>query len=767
MSLESVGLGGRFFFDDSEAAGPMAKTYDRLDKLSGAAAKFARESAKIGKGAAAYAQPPAVSMAVKLQAGLGIAGKAAGSMALALTPVAAAFGLATKSASDFDQKLADIRAASPGITDEALGAMEKKAKQLGMTTTFTASEAADAFLSLSKAGYSSEQSIAAIGGVLNAAAAEGMGLGEATDIVVKTMGAFNLKAEKAGMVSDTLALASAASTTSIADLGAALKYTGLTASQLGFSIQDTAAALATVTNAGIDGTTAGTSLNEMLAKLIDPSSEGGEILKTMGVHLAGANGRMKDMTELVPELSKNLDRFRTPLERSTAVTKLFGIRGAEAFNALDISLKNTTGGSLLDITKQLHGAAGAADRMAKTRMDSFDGSLTMLKNSASELMLEVFEPMLPIFRTVIDGATGFVRGLIERFHALSPAAQGTLTKIGASIAMIVTAAIPLLGAFAAIAFVVGSIASGVAAAGGLAAVGAALGVIAQVAGIVAAVVAAAGLAWHFFSDEIQAFGGGVMDAIGPGIEAFGQLWETLTFKIRTTWEVVVFTLMGTTSGFGINWGRVGRIVGAVLSFIATMVVTVLQAVIELSSWMIISFVRVERFLWDRFEPAFGAIWGTLKQIGTAFDEIFNGGSIISGILRLGAAIVDFVLLPLRSLLGTIAQMGAALGFEGPAAALKGFAEGGFAALIPDTAPAPDSPANNALFNMETHLESIATSLKNPTPVRVESKVKVDGRELALATERHRQEIGERAGFKATPWQRRLAVTTGAIPLGWA
>lgn len=238
----------------------------------------------------------------------------------------------------FDQSMANVAAIS-GSTGETLDALRDKAKEMGASTKFTATEAADAFSYMAMAGWDAEQMMDGISGIMNLAAASGEDLATTSDIVTDALTAFGLKAEDSGHFADVLAAASSNANTNVGMMGETFKYVAPVAGALGYSVEDVAAAIGTMANSGIKSSQAGTALRGALTKLIKPSDEAAAAMKALGLYdlAEGAENFQADLTQLEDEM-RAVDEKTVALEKAqtkynTAVEK-YGATSTQATEAL-------------------------------------------------------------------------------------------------------------------------------------------------------------------------------------------------------------------------------------------------------------------------------------------------------------------------------------------------------------------------------------------------------------------------------------------------
>ena len=361
----------------------------------------------------------------------GVAGAQLKSTGKALTagvtlPLVGIAAQGVKTAAEFEVTMASL-GVNAGIGGKQLKKLGDLAIQLGADTVFSANEAASAMLELSKAGL---KPAAIQGGVLantlNLAATEGIGLVEASTIMANTMNAFGLEAKDTTKIVDTLAAGAVASTAGVQDLAGGLKYVGSTAKILGFPLNDTVTALAAINNAGIDSTTAGTSLNRFFLGLTASTSKTQKELDRLGITFQDANGNLKPMNEILPILAQSMEGMGNSA-KTASLKQIFGVEGMRAANIL-LDL-NADGYAKLkeEIDKE-----GVAQDLASARMSGTAGALEALKGSVETAALKIGDALAPSIQIVSKALTIAV----NLFTALPGPIQSVVVGIGALIAIV-------------------------------------------------------------------------------------------------------------------------------------------------------------------------------------------------------------------------------------------------------------------------------------------------------------------------------------------
>ena len=330
-----------------------------------------------------------------------------------ITAAAALGGLAGSAAvlSNFGASMSQVEAITRASGRE-LSSLRDIAKELGSTTEFSASQAAEGLRFLGMAGFSATQSISAIPAVLDLATASGMGLASAADTASNIMSAFGIAATNASAVSDVLAAASSRANTDVTQLGSAMAYAGPVASALEISLGDTAAAVGVLSDAGIQGSAAGTGLRRVLSVLANTTPAATGALRQMGITLEQVNPATNDLTDIVDLLA---DKGLTAAQ----AMEIFGDRGGPAILALV-----SQNARLSELSTELGSVTGEATRMADTMRDNLSGDLKGAMSAAEGLILALGEAGLTqALRSTVQGITSATRSVTAFVEALGLAAS--------------------------------------------------------------------------------------------------------------------------------------------------------------------------------------------------------------------------------------------------------------------------------------------------------------------------------------------------------
>ncbi len=477
---------------------------------------------------------------------------------------------------NFDASMSNVYGlmSSLNLTQMQMDALRDTAREMGATTKFSASEAADAMGYMALAGWDDAQVIAGIPGVLNLAAAANMDLAKASDIVTDTMTPFGLAAERAGEAADVFAYAQANSNTTVEGLGEAMKYAAPTADAFGMSLQDTAAAMGVLANAGIKGSQGGTTLNAMLRDMKKNADNGRIAIGKTKVALTNADGSYRSYAAIIRDIDKATSSM-TASQRDAALGAIFG---DESLKGILATLKQGPD-ALDDMTAGLYACGGAAADMAATMGDNLKGDLAILESGAQEMAIALSDWLMPAARGVVQGVTD----LIGKFNALDDGTKNTIFRIGAMAA----AAGPLL-------------LSG----------GKVLTLLSGVNPLVVGLGAAAALAYTH-SDALQ----GMVAKLGDGVTAFGAALES------GAGFTAAFSA-GLTAAFGEE--AAGKVLGAIdgiktaISAVGDVLTTVTDA--------------VGTFLGALFDgEGLKQSWDNAAAVISGYDWTALGTSILSGV----------------------------------------------------------------------------------------------------------------------------------------
>lgn len=385
---------------------------------------------------------------------------------------------------NFDTSMSKVEAVS-GATAEEMQQLRDKAKEMGATTKFTATEASEAFNYMAMAGWKTEDMMEGIEGIMSLAAASGADLATTSDIVTDALTAFGYSAKDAGRFADVMAAAASNANTNVEMMGASFKYVAPVAGAMGYSIEDVAVALGLMANSGIKADTAGSSLRNLLQRMAKPTDEVATAMDILGVSLADDEGNMyslmdvmnqmrdgfgsikmsaEDFTRQCEELDSQLEdgsitqkEYDKQLEELT--NRAFGAEGAEKARAAAmlggaramaglLAISNATAEDFDKLTGAINDSEGAAKDMADTMLDNLGGDMTLLESKLDSVKLELYERFQPALRKGVKALDKLLDGfkwLMKNGPKVAAVISGITTAIGAF--LIVTKKAAIISAF--------------------------------------------------------------------------------------------------------------------------------------------------------------------------------------------------------------------------------------------------------------------------------------------------------------------------------
>ncbi|ELZ4642043.1 phage tail tape measure protein [Escherichia coli] len=313
-------------------------------------------------------------------------------------------------------------------------ALREQALKLGSETPFTASDAASGQSFLAMAGFTPQAIQAALPGVLNMALAGGVELGETADIGSNILTQFNLTADQMDRVGDTLTAAFTRTNTDLRALGETMKYTGPVAAKLGISLEEAAAMAGMLASNGLRGSDAGTAMRASLSRLASPPKAAADALKELGVSVADARGKMRPMEDVLLDLYKATQKYG----QVDQVSFFKDIAGEEAFIGLQTLVAAAGSGELQKLTRELQGARGEVDRVAKVMADNLDGDLKNLDSAWEGLRIRISDLVDGPLRSVTQWLTRVLEKITSLAQAHPVLTRQLLIAGGALLAMTAT-----------------------------------------------------------------------------------------------------------------------------------------------------------------------------------------------------------------------------------------------------------------------------------------------------------------------------------------
>ena len=345
-------------------------------------------------------------------------------------PLATAGAVSLKFSMDFEKSMSNVKAIS-GATGIEFDGLRQKALDLGQSTVFSATDVANAMTEMAKAGWTSQQIMSGMQGVLDATAASGEELSTVATIVADAITAFGLSASESTKVADLLSKSANAGTISVTDLGESLKYVAPVAKTMGFNIEDVVTAITAMSQAGIKGSQAGTSLRTMFARLVKPTDDVKIAMDQLGIVLTDSEGNFKSMNTIIEEMRTTFQTL-TPEQQTYYSAILAGQEGMSGLNALlGMSQQEYDNLSL-----SMKTASGTAKETAEIMQDNLAGAVEQMTGSLESAGIAIGSKLTPKVRTI----TGWIEDLTDRFNSLSDEEQEQIVNFG----LVVAAAGPFI-----------------------------------------------------------------------------------------------------------------------------------------------------------------------------------------------------------------------------------------------------------------------------------------------------------------------------------
>lgn len=592
-------------------------------------------------------QDESATAADKISAIGSAASSVGGTLTRNLTLPLAGIGTAImKVGNDFEAQMSRVEAIS-GATAEEMERLNETALELGSSTSFSASEAAEGMENLASAGFTANEIISAMPGLLDLAASSGADLATATDYAASTLRGFGLEADQAGHVADVFAEAAARTNAQTEDMGEAMKYIAPVAKAMGQSLEETAAAVGILADAGIKGSQAGTTLRGALSRLAKPTEQMTKTMDQLGLEFYDMQGNMLPLNGIIAELETNMAGL-TQEQRNQALVTLFG---QESLSGM-LALMDRGSGTLRDMTASFHDVDGAAAEMADTMMDNTSGAIEEMMGAIETLAIRLQQVMAPVITDIVQKITEFINWLgsldeetlktvvsIAGFAAALGPVLAIVGKIASGIGSLINVfskfSGALTGAFSTISQVVGSLTGTL--------TGPLTGAASTITKIISSI---ASLAPTILP---------IVAIIGTLIAAFKTLWDTneqFRDSITGIWESITGAFSDFADGIvqrinelGFNFESLGEIISSVWEGITSVLAPVFTGVFEQIAIVIQTILDTILNIMDIFIGLFTGDWEQMTQgIYSLFSGLANGiVATLQNILTTIGGVIDAIL----------------------------------------------------------------------------------------------------------------------------
>jgi TP901 family phage tail tape measure protein len=609
----------------------IAETEAELKKLESQASKTNQTLTKIGE---------AGSKVESFGNGVTNAGKKVSVASAAVTGLGVA---SVKTAADFESSMSQVQA-TMGITKDSMSkldgqsvntmdALSDLAKEMGAKTAFSASECAEALNYLALAGYDTQEMADTLPTVLNLAAAGGLDLASASDMVTDAMSALGMETSDANKMVDQMAKTASTTNTSVGQLGEGILTIGATAKTVKGGTAELNTALGILANNGIKGAEGGTHLRNVILSLQNPTDGAAKTMEKLGVQTYDSEGNMRSLNDILGDLNKSMDGM-TSAEKANIIATIFNKTDLASVNAL---LANT-GDTWTDLQIAIENSGGAAQQMADTQLDNLKGQLTILKSAVEGFAISIGDALMPMIKSIVAKIQSFVDWL----NNLDEGTRQVIVKVGLFLAalgpflVILGTVISKVGVamqtFSKLGLKITSLVSN---AGGLSGVMGKVG--AAIGGISAPVVA-------------------VVAILAVLAAAFVHLWRTnedFRNSIIAIWERIKSVFSGFAQGItdrlnalGFDFQNFKDVVSAIwnglCNFLApvfegvfTQIANILEAVLGVITGILDVFIGIFTGnwsqAWEGVKGIFGSVWDFIKNTFTNYMNVIqNVANVVLG-----------------------------------------------------------------------------------------------------------------------------------------
>lgn len=463
---------------------------------------------------------------------------------------------AAKVGGDFEEQMSRVKAIS-GATGDTFEQMKQQAIDLGAKTAFSAKESAAGMENLASAGFSAQEIMKAMPGLLDLAAVSGGDVALASENTATALRGFGLEASEAGHVADVFARAAADTNAEVGDMGEALKYVAPVANSMGISLEETAAAIGIMSDAGIKGSQAGTTLRGALSRLARPTKAMQDTMDNLGVSFYDADGKMKPLKTQVELLKKAFEGL-TPEQQQNALVTLYGQESLSGMMALIDKGPDSLG----KLTKSLKDSDGAADDMARTMQDNMNSSIEQMFGAFESAAIVIQKILAPSIKKVADA----ISGLVEKFVSAPESTQRLVVAIGAiaiAIGPVLYALGMLVKAFQTMKVGLGVLGNGISLFKKL---GSAIGFLTSPVGLVIAAVALLVVGFIYLWNTSEDFRNfwiglweGIKSAVSSAVEWIQNAWKSTGEWFNNLWKSIkegadnVWTTIQEAPGKAADW----------------------------------------------------------------------------------------------------------------------------------------------------------------------------------------------------------------------
>ena len=551
------------------------------------------------------------------KAGDSIASTGTAITAAVTVPIVGAGVAAVKTAADFESSMSGVKAIMGEKWDDSL---TEQAKHLGATTAWTAREVGEAMQYTAMAGWDAKQNMEGLNGILSAASAGGIGLAEATDVMVGALAGFGEGADQAEKYADIMTATFTNTKTDMLGLGESYKYVGSLAGTLGYDFAEVNTAIGIMGNASIDGSQAGTTLRTALLNMTGDSKEVKKAMGELGISMTHSDGTMKSFSDVMHDMKKGFSGL-TEEGKLFYANQIFG----KTATAGMLAVINSTDDAYDSLERSIKGASGAAGEAASGRLDNLNGQLTLLKSAIEGIAIRIGDFILPYLKQFVEWA----QKLADKLNSMSDEQLKAVLK---NIALVASIG-PMLIAFGKLVKIVGiviKVFALVSKAGGFIAV-----ITGPVGLVIAAILVLIGIVLlvrkHF-------------DVFKQALSKFSPVFENIMVHLNGIKDTVLagWEAISPVLGTFLNWlgerlvASIGITIG-LISSVVEIVVGVVEGIIKVIGGIIEFLVGVFTGDWEK---AWKGVQDVVEGIFTAIFSFISG--IINGIIGAVKNVIDAI-----------------------------------------------------------------------------------------------------------------------------
>lgn len=521
-------------------------------------------------------------------------------------PIAGVGVAAVKTAADYESAMSNVQAIT-GATGDDFKKLTQLGKDLGASTAWSAQECAEAMQYTGMAGWTAQQNIDGLKGILDLASASGTELARTSDIMTDAISAFGYKASDSAKFADVMTKACTSANVSVDTLGESYKYCGAICGTMGYSIDEVTTSLAVMGNMGIKGSQAGTALKNAISNMAAPTKNMKAAMDDLGISITNQDGSMKSWGDVI----KNLQGSFKGLSQDQQAAYAKQLFGKESMAGM-LAIINTSTKDYNALADSIKNSGGAANDAAQTQLNNLNGQLTLLKSALEGAAITIEDKLLPY----IKSAVAWVQKATDWFNGLSDAQVNTIMKIAGVVAAIGPAIMifgKLTSGIGQAVLTFGKISGAIAKAGGV------LGLITSPAGIVIGVLAGVAAAAFLIIKNWDKVKPAVMKVKDAFTSVMPSIKQTIANAISAAMPIIT-TLVKT---FKDIMPKAINVAKTVIAAITPVIKTVVNTVSALIPIIAKTFVSVAQKLTPVVKTIANVVKAAIPVIGKLFAAAFT------------------------------------------------------------------------------------------------------------------------------------------------